>query len=211
MLLPAAAIAAAPTLTTVNGVAVIEGHGAPAKQTHPYWRPAAGRITVFNNLGTPVSYDSTRANAVVNLAGSPYAVQQWVAFPIKPTKSVTLTEIVEGLSHVQSGKLATIALLADSNGVPGKVLTEKTFNVTNEFGGCCKLVVYKVTDGTKLLAGKTYWVGTILPSKSETTTYVGWDYAVPITGGTIAVTSSTQGGWRVSPNQPVSDFAVFGE
>ena len=102
-----------------------------------------------------------------------------------------------------------MALLADKNGAPGAVLTQKNVNVKQVAGECCAVAIDHVTNGPQLIAGKTYWVAAILPNANEAKTWDAWNLDSGLTVGNGAVTRDGKK-WIVSQGTS-NAFAVFGQ
>ena len=209
LLLPAAALAAPSGVTLTHQGTVTEFHGTPGIRTLPSWSPPAGKVVIFNTLGkTKKSYSYSDGEGwTISNPGSETDSLQWFAYAITPTSDVTVTDIVEAVSYVTGTESITVALLDDNNGVPGKVLTSKAVKKLETFGDCCAVAAAKVKP-VKLTAGTTYWVGAILPSKKQATTWDAWCFSTYNTGSGPAA-YYTSSGWTATTD-PYAAFSVYG-
>ncbi len=209
LLLPVAAIAAPKGVTLTHEGAVTEFHGTPDLRTLPKFTPPPGKTVIFNTLGKSKktwSYNDSSGWTIAN-EGSEVGATQWFAYAITPTTAVSVTEIVEAVSYVTGGDAVTVALLADAGGVPGAVLASKTVKSLETFGDCCAVAVAKIKS-VPLTAGVTYWIGAILPSKKEATTWDAWNFSTYNTGSGPA--AYYNGVWNAA-SEPFAAFAVYGD
>ena len=206
MLLPAMAFAAPAGVALTPNKAMTVYHGAPIRHTPSQWTAPRGKTKIFDTLGKPISYNGSTGWTLSN-AQSQTGFQQWVAFAITPKANATVTEIAEAIGYVTGTDSITIALMADNNGSPGTVLAEKKVGNLEAFGSCCAVAVFKLKTGVPVTAGTTYWVGAILPSKKQATTWDAWDLSTANTGnGTFAYYN---GAWNVTSGSYAA-FAVYG-
>jgi hypothetical protein len=206
-LLPVTAIAAPLGVTLSPNKAVTTYHGAPLKRTlHTYTAPR-GKKAIIDTLGDPITYDGSSGWTVSN-PGSDVQAQQWIAYPITPKKSTTVTEIVEAVGYVTGTDAVTVALMADSGGAPGAVLEQKTVKNLETFGQCCTVAVDKLKKGVPVTAGTTYWVGAILPTKKEATTWDAFNFST-VNTNTVPF-AYYNGTWNVTSG-PYAAFAVYGK
>ena len=209
LLLPAAALAAPSGVTLTHEGAVTHFHGTPGIRMLPRWSPPAGKTAIFNTLGKSkktYSYSDGDGWTISN-PGSETESLQWFAYAITPKSDVTVTDIVEAVSYVAGAEEVTVALLDDAGGVPGKVLTSKVVKKLETFGDCCAVASAKVKP-VMLKKGTTYWVGAILPSKKESTTWDAWCFSTYNTGSGPAA-YYTSSGWNAA-SEPYAAFAVYG-
>jgi hypothetical protein len=210
MLLPATAFAVPSGVTLTHEGAVTEFHGTPGIRTLPQWHPPKGAISIFNTLGAKKkswTYGDGSGWTISN-PGSEAETLQWFAYAITPTQSATLTEIAEAVGYVTGFEGVTIAVLADNNGSPGKVLWSKLVTKLETFGDCCAVATAKVK-GVAVTAGTTYWIGALLPSKKEANTWDAWCFSTYNTGSGPAAYYTTSG-WNTA-SEPYAAFAVLGK
>ena len=208
MLLPTTTLAAPLGVTLSPDKAVTSFHGAPLTRTLPRWIAPNSRTKIIDTLGKGDAYNCCEGWTVAN-AQSEAALQQWIAFPITPTANATVTEIVEAIGYVAGTDSVTIALLADNNGVPGTVLEEKKKASLETFGACCSVAVDRLKTGVPVTAGTTYWVGALLPRKSQSTTWDAWNFSSANTN-TVPFAFFNSSGWNLTSG-PYSAFAVYGD
>jgi hypothetical protein len=206
MLLPVTALAAPVGVTLSPNKAITVYHGAHLKGTLPAWAAPRGKKAIIDTLGSPVTYDEGDGWTVSN-AQSETGAEQWIAYPITPKKSTTITEIVEAVGYVAGADSVTVALLADSNGSPGAVLEQKVVKNLETFGDCCSVAVDKFKKGVAVTGGTTYWVAAILPSKKEATTWDAFNFST-VNTQTVPF-AYFNGVWNVSSG-PYTGFAVYG-
>ena len=207
MLLPTTALAAPSGITLSPNKAITTFHGAPGRATLPKWLPPASRTKIINTLGKPITYNCCSGWTIAN-AQSQAGAQQWVAYPITPKVSTTVTEIVEAVGFVTGTDSVTVALLADNSGVPGTVLEQKTVKNLETFGNCCVVAVDRLRTGVPVTAGTTYWVGALLPKKSQSTTWDAWNFSSTNTK-VVPFAYFNSSGWNVSSGA-YTGFAVYG-
>ena len=206
MLLPITALAAPAGVTLSPNKAVTTYHGSPMRRTLPAWSAPRGKKAIIDTLGSPITYNSSSGWTVSN-AQSQTGAQQWDAYSFTPKKSTTVTEIVEAVSYVTGTDSVTLALMADNNGAPGAVLQEMTVKNLETFGQCCAVAVGKLKTGVPVTAGTTYWVGAILPSKKQATTWDAWNFSTVNTN--TAPFAYYNGAWNVT-TAAYAAFAVYG-
>jgi len=206
MLLPTTALAAPSGITLSPDKAITTFHGAPGRATLPSWLPPAHGKKIIDTFGTAHAYNCCSGWTITN-PGSAVGILQWVAYPITPKKSTSVTEIVEAIGFVEGGDSVTVALMADNNGSPGAVLSEKSVKNLEVFGNCCTVAVGRLKTPVPVTAGTTYWVGALLPKKSQSTTWDAWNYSSKDTNSTTFAYYT--GTWNVSSG-PFTAFAVYG-
>ncbi len=205
-MLPAAALAAPAGVTLSPNKAITTYHGAALNRTlHTYTAPR-GKKAIIDTLGSPITYDEGSGWTISN-PGSQVQAQQWIAYPIVPKKSTTVSEIVEAVGYVTGTDSVTVALMADNGGVPGAVLEQKTVKNLETFGQCCTVAVDKLKKGVPVTAGTTYWVGAILPSKKQSTTWDAFNFSTVDTD-TVPF-AFYNGTWNLTSG-PYVGFAVYG-
>jgi hypothetical protein len=208
MLLPVAALAAPAGVTLSPNKAITVYHGAALKRTGPAWKAPKGKKAIIDTLGDPITYDGSSGWTVSN-AQSEVGAQQWIAYPITPTKNATISEIVEAVGYVAGTDSVTVALMADSGGIPGAVLQQKTVKNLETFGDCCAVAVDKLKTGVPVTAGTTYWIGAILPSKNQATTWDAFNFST-VNTNTVPFAFFNSNGWNASSG-PYTGFAVYGK
>ena len=207
MLLPVTALAAPSGVTLTQNKAITVFHGKAGPSMPGRWNPPAGKTKIFDTLGKGHTYLDNEGWTISN-PGSDAETLQWFAYAIVPKTSGTITEIVEGIGYVTGTEAVTIALLADNNGSPGKVLQQNTVKKLETFGDCCKVAVDRISAGIPVTAGTTYWVAAILPKKKESATWDAWNFSSENTGsGTAAYYNGT---WNVT-DEEYAAFAVYGD
>ncbi len=206
MLLPVAAFAAPAGVTLSPNKAVTFYHGPALKHTLRPWSAPRGKKAIIDTLGDPITYNSGSGWTVSN-AQSQAGLQQWIAYPIVPKKSTTITEIVEAVGYVVGDDSVTIALMADDNGAPGAVLEQKTVKNLETFGQCCAVAVDKLKTGVPVTKGTTYWVGAILPTKKQATTWDAFNFSTVNTANVPF--AFYNGTWNLTSG-PYAAFAVYG-
>lgn len=208
MLLPVTALAAPAGVTLSPNKAITKFQGTALRRTLPEWKAPKGKTKIIDTIGKgDNAYDCCNGWTVSNV-GSPTGLTQWIAYPITPKTSTTVTEIVEAMGYVAGGNSVTVALLADSGGSPGAVLAEKTVKNLETFGDCCALAKAKFKTGVPVTAGTTYWVAAILPSKKQATTWDAYNFSTVDTD-TVPF-AFYNGTWNVSSG-PYTAFAVYGD
>jgi hypothetical protein len=206
LMLPVTALAAPSGITLSPNKAITVYHGSALKRTLHPWTAPRGKKAIIDTLGSPITYNDGSGWTVAN-PQSEAGLQQWIAYPITPKKSTTITEIVEAVGYVAGGDSVTVALLADSGGSPGAVLEKKTVKNLETFGECCTVAVDKLKTGVPVTAGTTYWVAALLTSKSEATTWDAFNFS-SINTSTVPF-AFYNGTWNVSSG-PYVGFAVYG-
>jgi hypothetical protein len=207
MLLPVTALAAPVGVTLGPNRAMTIYHGSPLKRAGSPWKAPKGKKAIIDTLGDPITYDCCEGWTIAN-PQSEAGTQQWVAYAITPTKNATVSEIVEAIGYVAGGDSVTVALIADNNGAPGAVLAQQTVKNLETFGDCCDVAVAKFKTGVPVTAGTTYWVGAILPSKKQATTWDAWNFSTVNTN--TAPYAYYNGVWNVTTAQ-YAGFAVYGK
>jgi hypothetical protein len=205
MLLPISALAAPVGVTLSPNKAVTQYHGPALRRTAPAWKAPKDGKAIIDTLGKPITYNDGSGWTLAN-PGSVVGSTQWIAYPITPKTSVTITEIVEAVGWVTGGDAVTVALMADDGGVPGAVLEQKTIKNLETFGDCCGVAVDKLKTGVPVTAGTQYWIGAILPAKSEATTWDAYNFS-SVNTDTVPFAYYT-GTWNVTSG-PYAAFAVY--
>ena len=207
ILLPVTALAAPLGVTLTQNKAITVFHGTPGKSLPGRWNPPAGKTTIFSTLGKKHTYLDSEGWTISNPASETGSLQ-WFAYAIVPKTSGTITEIVEAIGYVTGSEAVTVALLADDNGSPGKVIQENTVKKLETFGDCCKVAVDKISSGIPVTAGTTYWVAATLPKKKESTTWDAWNFSSENTGSGLG--AYYNGTWNVG-SEEYAAFAVYGD
>jgi hypothetical protein len=174
--------------------------------------PPAGLTKIFSNLGSATDlYDSANGYLVEGPANPVTAQFQWIADPFTPNANFTVKQIGIALAYEGAGtNTAEVALYADHNGLPGKILGN--WNVANlpTAGTCCTMVRAKSKRGVKIEKGKQYWV-VGRTDKASTTTYAAWNHVWNDAVGPIAfIATATNNVWTAYGAGPTQAFAVYG-
>jgi hypothetical protein len=207
LLLPATALAAPHGVTLSQKGAMTVFHGTPGKHMLSNWNPPPRKSVIFSTFGADNAYNCCSGWTI----SDPGIVgfEQWFAFPITPSKDATVTKIVEAVGYVEGTNSVTIALMSDNGGVPGEVLQEKTVKNLDTFGNCCNVAVARFKTGIPVKAGTTYWVGALLPKKSQSNTWDAWNLSSANQNSTTAAfydgTNWTQ------TTAAYAAFAVYGQ
>jgi hypothetical protein len=207
-LLPATALAAPAGVSLKQNNAITVFHGTPAKQALSVWKEPKGKTKIFSTLGKKNAYDPSSGWTIAN-PGSEAGSLQWFAYAITPKADGSITQIIEAIGYVTGFEGVTIALLADDNGSPGKVIQQKLVTKLETFGDCCTVAVDAIKAGIPVKAGTTYWVAATLPSKKEATTWDAWNFSTSNTGSGPAA-YYTSSGWNVA-DETYTAFAVYGK
>jgi hypothetical protein len=208
MLLPFTAIAAPVGVTLSPNKAVTRYHGPALRRGLSAWKAPKGKTAIIDTLGSPIDYDEGSGWTIANI-GSEVGATQWIAYPFTPTTSTTVTELVEAVGYVTGDDAVTVALLADSNGSPGAVLSQKLVKNLETFGDCCTVATYKLKTGVPVTAGTQYWIAAILPSKKEATTWDAFNFSTANTN-TVPFAFYNSSGWNISSG-PYTAFAIYGK
>jgi len=174
--------------------------------------PPSGYVTLFSNLGpSNDAYDDEQGWAITGPDSNAVFGYQNIAVPYTPTSNSTILGLQVALLYYGSGTNAgAIAILSDSNGLPGNLI--KFWNVSNlpKIGTCCKLVTVTDPAGINVTAGTQYWiaVGTDKPSD---TAYDSWDWTYKdLDQGPYAFQgTNTQGMWEPDTGQ-LPAYAIYG-
>jgi hypothetical protein len=173
--------------------------------------PPAGYSTLYSNLGPSTdAYDDEEGWAITGPDGN--AFWQNIAVPFTPTANSTIQAIQVALAYYGSGtNAAAVAILSDSDGLPGKIL--KGWNVSNlpKSGTCCKLVTVTDPAGIRVAAGTQIWiaVGTDKASDSAYDTW-DWTYKLLLNGPYAGQGSSSGGKWTYIDDGSIPAFAIYG-
>jgi hypothetical protein len=174
--------------------------------------PLPGYVTLFSNLGPQNdAYDDESGWAVAG-PDSSFGGYQNIAVPYTPDADSTIQGIQLAFEYYGSGTNAgAIAVFADSNGVPGKLL--KAWNVSNlpKFGTCCRLVTVIDAAGIKVAAGTQIWIAAGTDKPSETA-YDSWEWTYnDLAQGTYAFQSNTTNGVWKTDNGNLPAWAIYGK
>jgi hypothetical protein len=172
--------------------------------------PPPGYVTLFSNLGPQGDlYDDEEGWAITGPDGN--AFWQNIAVPYTPTANSTIQGLQLAFEYFGTGTNAgAIAILSDSNGLPGKVL--KAWNVFNlpKYGTCCKLVTVTDTAGIKVAAGTQVWIAAGTDKQSDTA-YDSWDltYKLLDSGPYAWQGTGSDGKWLLD-NGGLPAYAIYG-
>jgi hypothetical protein len=192
---------------TVNGSRMTIAMRGPSKFVTPMERDEPGLKTIYSNLGTGNSVYNCCTGWTISALGSLIGAQNWIGEAFTPTADATVTRIKVADGYVTGTNGGVIALAADKNNVPGKIL--KSWGKINlpAFGTCCTLKVGQDNvGGIPVKAGVQYWVVVKTgPNTSDT-----WDAFNLDNSATGPLANNTGSGWNNLGVNQQGAFAVLG-
>jgi hypothetical protein len=198
-------IAEAQNAITINGGSETVLMKQPAVKVQQAYHKDAKLKTIYSNLGTGT--DVYYPNIGLTISGSASdAGEEWTqGCAFTPKSNAVVTEIKVGFGWVTGPNSGTVALYADDNGVPGKVLhTYPAVNNLPTFGDSSSILqTVKYAKGTKVTKSTQYWV--VL--SSPTTTWDGWNFTYNQIEGNEAYNNGS--GWFARQHN-LGAFGVFG-
>jgi hypothetical protein len=194
---------------TINGGRQTVALRGPSKFFTPPPVVEPGLTTIYSNLGTGTGVYNCCTGWTISATGSVIGAQNWVANGFTPSANVTATQVQAGVGYVTGTNGVTLALAADSSGVPGTILhtwrVDKTTLPT--FGTCCMLVHGNDKAGIKLTANTQYWV-IVRTSTSTPDTWDAWN--LDSNGASGPFSNNTGSGWQNLGSAQQGAFAVRG-
>lgn len=173
--------------------------------------PPAGYVTLFSNLGPQGDLYNDGSGWAISGPDSSYGYYQNIAVAYAPTVNSTIQGLQVAFEYYGPGTNAgAVAILADEDGLPGRVL--KVWNVVNlpKYGTCCRLVTVTDSAGIPVPAGTQVWIALGTDKQSETA-YDSWDWTYnDLAQGPYAFQATNSNGKWVLDNGNLPAYAIYG-